>query len=166
MRFDQTSFSDIARVLLVFQSSIAIPIPGLQYCIAIQNSKTCSSLLLSEGLDRNGPLVHDVGNRAEQGVQLGEVVCVPVVSSQEVVCTITSRTQQLDCSSGLAYDQHGESGVPGQRRHPQDAHQLQDGPAPPPHSVDDAIVQHQPDLCPLNVGDLPQGVVSATALPM
>ena len=31
-------------VLLLFQSSIAIPIPGLQYCIAIQNSKTCSSL--------------------------------------------------------------------------------------------------------------------------
>ena len=100
-------------------------------------------VLLSEGLDCNGPLVHDVGDRAEQGVQLGEVVCVPVVSSQEVVCTITSRTQQLDCSSGLAYDQHGESGVPGQRRHPRDAHQLQDGLAPPPHGVDD--VQHRPE---------------------
>ena len=33
--------------MLIFQSSIAMPIPGLQYCIAIQNSKTCSSLACS-----------------------------------------------------------------------------------------------------------------------
>ena len=44
MCFVQTNLSGIAWVLLIFQSSIAIPIPGLQYCIAIQNSKTCSSL--------------------------------------------------------------------------------------------------------------------------
>ena len=31
-------------VLFIFQSSISIPIQGLQYCIAIQNSKTCPSL--------------------------------------------------------------------------------------------------------------------------
>ena len=36
----------IAQVLLIFNCSITIPIPELQYCIAIQNSKTCSPLLL------------------------------------------------------------------------------------------------------------------------
>ena len=44
MRFARTQFSGIAQVLLIFHCSIAIPIPGLWYCIAIQNSKTCSSL--------------------------------------------------------------------------------------------------------------------------
>ena len=34
-------------VLLIFQSSIAIRITGLLYCIAIQNSKTCSSLIIT-----------------------------------------------------------------------------------------------------------------------
>ena len=34
----------IAPVLLIFNCSIAIPIPEVQYCIAIQNSKTCSAL--------------------------------------------------------------------------------------------------------------------------
>lgn len=42
--FAPTNVSGIAWVLLIFQSSTAIPIPGLQYCIGIQNSKTCSSL--------------------------------------------------------------------------------------------------------------------------
>ena len=36
--------ASIAQVLLIFNCSIAIPIPELQYCIAIQNSKTCSAL--------------------------------------------------------------------------------------------------------------------------
>ena len=40
----------ICLVLLIFHSSIAIPIPGLQCCIAIQNSKTCSSLVCTTGL--------------------------------------------------------------------------------------------------------------------
>ena len=46
-------FSGIAWILLIFQSSIAIPIPGLQYCIAIQNSKTCSSLIFGILLNRS-----------------------------------------------------------------------------------------------------------------
>ena len=45
IHFPWTIFSGIDGVLLIFHSSIAIPIPELQYCIAIQNSKTCSSLL-------------------------------------------------------------------------------------------------------------------------
>ena len=40
----------IAQVLLIFNCSIAIPIPELQYCIAIQNSKTCSALYSTFGL--------------------------------------------------------------------------------------------------------------------
>jgi hypothetical protein len=54
--FWSDKFSVIAWVLLIFLSSIAIPIPGLQYCIAIQNSMTmtfssliffkCRSILL------------------------------------------------------------------------------------------------------------------------
>ena len=38
----------------VFQFSIAILIPGLQYCIAIQNSKTCSYLVHSSQIYANG----------------------------------------------------------------------------------------------------------------
>ena len=43
-RFSHTKLSGIAQVLLIFQCSNVIPIPLLEYCIAIQNSKTCSSL--------------------------------------------------------------------------------------------------------------------------
>ena len=43
-RFKLPNLSRIASVLLIFHISIAIPIPELQYCVAIQNSKTCSSL--------------------------------------------------------------------------------------------------------------------------
>ena len=37
----QTNVSGIGQLLLIFHNSIAIPIPGLRYCIPIQNSKTC-----------------------------------------------------------------------------------------------------------------------------
>jgi hypothetical protein len=41
LMLDQTNFPGIARVLLIFHSSVAIPIPRPHYCIAILNSKTC-----------------------------------------------------------------------------------------------------------------------------
>ena len=42
-------YAGIAPVLLIFNCSIAIPIPEVQYCIAIQNIKTCSALVLGSG---------------------------------------------------------------------------------------------------------------------
>ena len=45
----------IARVLLIVNCRIAIPIPELQYCIAIQNNKTCSALItgITDITDKN-----------------------------------------------------------------------------------------------------------------